>query len=51
MINILLPAKFFELKEKHRFHLVDPSQLPFLTSLSATFLFLSITFYLHPSQD
>jgi len=42
--------KFFQLKEKHHFHLVDQSQLPFLTAFAVMLLVLNIVFYLHSTD-
>ena len=38
---------FFEIKEKHHFHLVDSSQLPFTAAFASLLLVLNIVFYLH----
>ena len=38
---------FLKNKEKHRFHLVATSQLPFITSTSAMLLVMSFVFYFH----
>jgi hypothetical protein len=42
--------KFFQLKEKHHFHLVDQSQLPLLTAFAVMLLVLNIVFYLHSTD-
>jgi hypothetical protein len=39
---------FFYRKERHGFHLVDNSQLPVITALSAFLLTSGFVFYLHP---
>lgn len=49
-LNLNLNQKFFQLKEKHHFHLVDNSQLPIITAFGSMLLVLSIVFYLHPSS-
>ena len=41
---------FLKNKEKHRFHLVDNSQLPLITSSAAMLLVMSFVFYFHPSD-
>jgi len=38
---------FLKNKEKHRFHLVDNSQLPLITSTAAMLLVMSFVFYFH----
>jgi len=43
-------SNFFGQKEKHHFHLVDNSQLPVVTAMSAFLLVLSFVFYLHPTS-
>jgi hypothetical protein len=43
-------SNFFGQKEKHHFHLVDNSQLPLVTAMSAFLLVLSFVFYLHPTS-
>jgi heme/copper-type cytochrome/quinol oxidase subunit 3 len=42
--------KIFEPKEKHPFHLVDPSQLPFITAFSIMLFVLNGVFYLHSPE-
>jgi len=46
MIN---QKKFLAQKEKHVFHLVENSQLPLVTAISAFLLVLSFVYYLHPT--
>jgi heme/copper-type cytochrome/quinol oxidase subunit 3 len=41
---------FFNLKEKHQFHLVDSSLLPVVTGFSAMLVVMSLVFYWHPSS-
>jgi len=41
---------FLKNKEKHRFHLVDNSQLPLITSTAAMLLVMSFVFYFHPAD-
>lgn len=43
-------TKFFQVKEKHHFHLVDQSQLPFITAFAVLLLALNIVFYLHSTE-
>ena len=47
---VITQNKFFEYKEKHSFHLVDQSQLPFAVAFAAMLLVLNIVFYLHASE-
>ncbi len=42
-----LNSNFFQTKEKHFFHLVDNSQLPFTTAIGSMLLVLNVVFYLH----
>jgi len=42
--------KFFSSKEKHTFHLVDNSLLPFTTGFSAMLVAMSLVFYWHGSS-
>jgi len=44
-------TNFFYLKERHRFHLVDNSQLPVMTAISTYLLASSFVFYLHPTKS
>ena len=46
-LNLNLNQTFFQLKEKHHFHLVDNSQLPIITAFASMLLVLNIVFYLH----
>ena len=41
---------FLKNKERHRYHLVDNSQLPLITSSAAMLLVMSFVFYFHPSD-
>ena len=41
---------FLKNKERHRFHLVDNSQLPLITSSAAILLVMSFVFYFHSSD-
>jgi hypothetical protein len=43
-------TKIFEPKEKHPFHLVDPSQLPFITAFAIMLFVLNGVFYLHSPE-
>lgn len=43
----MLNTKFFKLKEKHIFHLVDPSQLPFMISIAIVNFLIAAVAYLH----
>lgn len=50
MIKPVLHLNFFGQKEKHQFHLVDNSQLPLVTAISAFLLVLSFVCYWHPTS-
>ena len=41
---------FFRIKEQHQFHLVNNSQLPIVTALSAMLIAMGLVFYWHPSE-
>jgi heme/copper-type cytochrome/quinol oxidase subunit 3 len=47
--NINSKIPFFQMKEKHPFHLVDSSLLPVVTGFSAMLVVMSLVFYWHPS--
>jgi len=44
---LLLMFYFSRYTQRHAFHLVDPSVLPFITSISALVLTLSSVLYFH----
>ncbi len=43
--NIKSSLPFFQMKEKHPFHLVDSSLLPVVTGFSAMLVVMSLVFY------
>jgi len=43
----MISPKFFKLKEKHTFHLVDPSQLPFMISITIANFLIAGVGYMH----